>query len=69
MAICQKYYLHKDIKFKSKQILKETNKQTKKTKGREENKWICCKSDKVEVALNSYVVKTKSSGMRNVLLL
>ena len=44
-------------------------KEIKETKGREENSWISCKSDKGEVTLNSYVVKTKSSGMRNVLLL
>ena len=30
---------------------------------------MSCKSDKGEDTLNSYVVKTKSSGMRNVLLL
>ena len=41
----------------------------KERKGRKENSWISCKSDKDEVTLNSYVVKTKSSGMRNVLLL
>ena len=44
-------------------------KEIKETKGREENSWISCKNDKGEVTLNSYVVKTKSSGMRNVLLL
>ena len=44
-------------------------KEIKETKGREENSWISCKSDKGEVTLNSYVVKTKSNGMRNVLLL
>ena len=44
-------------------------KEIKETKGREENSWISCKSDKGEVTLNSYVVKTKSSGMRNVFLL
>ena len=44
-------------------------KEIKETKGREENSWISCKSDKGEVTLNSYVVKTKSSSMRNVLLL
>ena len=44
-------------------------KEIKETKGREENIWISCESDKGEVTLNSYVVKTKSSGMRNVLLL
>ena len=42
-------------------------KEIKETKGREENSWISCKSDKGEVTLNSYVLKTKSSGMRNVL--
>ena len=41
----------------------------KETEGREESSWISCKSDKGEVTLNSYVVKTKSSGMRNVFLL
>ena len=44
-------------------------KETKETKGREENSWISCKSDKGEVTLNLYVMKAKSSGMRNVLLL
>ena len=44
-------------------------KEIKETKGREENIWISGESDKGEVTLNSYVVKTKSSGMRNVLLL
>ena len=44
-------------------------KEIKETKGREENNWIFCNSDKGEVTLNSCVVKTKSSGMRNVLLL
>ena len=44
-------------------------KEIKETKGREENSWISCKSDKGEITLNSYVAKTKSSGMRNVLLL
>ena len=41
-------------------------KEIKETKGREENSWISCKSDKGEVTLNSYVVKTKFSGLRNV---
>ena len=44
-------------------------KEIKETKGREENSWISCKSDKGEVTLNLYVMKAKSSGMRNVLLL
>ena len=44
-------------------------KETKETKGRDENSWISCKIDKGEVTLNSYVMKTKCSGMRNVLLL
>ena len=44
-------------------------KEIKETKDREENSWISCKSDKDEVTLNSYVVKSKSSGVRNVLLL
>ena len=44
-------------------------KEIKETKGREENSWISWKSDKGEVILNFYVVKTRSSGMRNVLLL
>ena len=65
MAIRQKYYLHRDVKFKS----KRAEKKIKETKGTEENSWISCKSDKGEVTLNSYVVKTTSSGMRNVLLL
>ena len=44
-------------------------KEIKETRGREENSWISCKSDKGEVTLNLYVMKAKSSGMRNVLLL
>ena len=65
MAIQQKYYLHRDAKFKS----KRTAKRKQETKGREENSWSSCKSDKGEVTLNLYVVKAKSSSMRNVLLL
>ena len=48
---------------------KRLPKEIKETKVREENSWISCKSSKGEVTLNSYVVKTKSSAMRNVLLL
>ena len=44
-------------------------KEIKETRGREQGSWISCKSEKSEVTLNSYVVKTKSSGMRNVSLL
>ena len=44
-------------------------KEIRETKGREENSWISRKSDKGEVTLNSYVLKTKSSDMRNALLL
>ena len=44
-------------------------KEIKETKGREENSWISCQSNKRKVTLNLYVMKTKSSGMRNVLLL
>ena len=44
-------------------------KEIKETKDREENSWISCKIDNGEVTLNSYAVKTSSSGMRNVLLL
>ena len=44
-------------------------KEIKETKGREENSLIFCKSDNCKVILNLYLVKTKSSGMRNVLLL
>ena len=44
-------------------------KEIKETKGKEENSWISCKSDKGKVTLNSYVLKSKSSGMRNVFLL
>ena len=47
---------------------KEKKKKIKETKGRKEN-WISCKSDKGEVTLNLHVVNTKSSGIRNVLLL
>ena len=48
---------------------KGLSKEIKETKGREENSWISCKSDKGEVTLNLHVMKTKSSGMRKVLLL
>ena len=48
---------------------KELPKEIKETKGREENSWISCQSNKGKVTLNLYVMKTKSSGMRNVLLL
>ena len=48
---------------------KELPKEIKETKGREENSWISCESVKGEVTLHSYVMKTKSSDMRNVLLL
>ena len=41
-------------------------KEIKEVKGREENSGISCKGDKGEVTLNSYVVKTKFSGLRNV---
>ena len=44
-------------------------KEIKETKCWEENSLTSCKSNKGEVTLNSYVVKTKSCGMRNVLLL
>ena len=44
-------------------------KEIKETKGREENILISSKSDKGEVTLNSYIMKTKSSGMRHVLSL
>ena len=44
-------------------------KEIKETKGRQENSWIPCKTDKDEVNLSSYTVKTMSSDMRNVLLL
>ena len=57
--------MYRDAKFKSKGLPKGI----KETKSREENSWISCKSDQGEVTLNSYVEKTKSSGMRNVLLL
>ena len=50
-------------------IRKGLPKEIKETKGKEESSWISWKSDKGEVTLNSYVLKSKSSGMRNVLLL
>ena len=40
----------------------------KEKEGREENSLISCREQGRPVILNSYVVKTKSSGMRNVLL-
>ena len=44
-------------------------KDIKQAKGREENNWISCQSDRGEVILISYLVKTKFCGMRSVLLL
>ena len=44
-------------------------KEIKEAKDRQENSWITCKTDKGEVNLSSYTVKTMSSDMRNVLLL
>ena len=44
-------------------------KEIKEITGREKNSWIACKEEGGNVHLNSYVVKTKSTGMRNVLLL
>ena len=38
-------------------------------KGREKNSWIAYKEERGNVHLSSYVVKTKSTRMRNVLLL
>ena len=40
----------------------------KETKDREEFSWASWKEDNGPVILNSYVVKTKSAGKRNVLL-
>ena len=48
---------------------KGLSKENQETKGREKKSWISCKSNKGEVTLNSYVMKTKSSGMRNILVL
>ena len=67
MAIRQKYYLNSVGTSNSN--WKGLPKEIKETKGTEENSWISCKSDKGEVTSNLYVVKTKSNGMRNVLLL
>ena len=44
-------------------------KEIKEIKGREKNSWTACKEEGGYVHLNSCVVKTKSTGMRNVLLL
>ena len=41
----------------------------KETKDREKFIWMSCKEDNGPVILNSYVVKTKSIGKRNVSLL
>ena len=62
MAIQEKYYLHSTLNSNRKELPKEI----KETKGREENSWISCRSNKGKVTLNLYVMKTKSSGMRNV---
>ena len=48
---------------------KKLPKEIKEIKGREKNSWIACKEEGDNVHLNSCVVKTKSIGMRNVLLL
>ena len=44
-------------------------KEIKEIKGKEKNSWVACKEEGSNVHLNLYVVKTKSTGMRNVLLL
>ena len=44
-------------------------KEIKEIKGKEKNIWVACKEEGSNVHLNLYVVKTKSTGMRNVLLL
>ena len=63
-AIQQKYYLDRDVKLKSEKVATKI----KETKV-EKNNCTSCKKEEREVTLNSYVIKTKSSGMRNVLLL
>ena len=40
----------------------------KEKKGRKENSWTSCKEHGGPVILNSYVVKRKFSGIRNVLI-
>ena len=37
-------------------------KEIKEIKGREKNSWIACKEEGGNVHLNSYIVKTKSTG-------
>ena len=56
MAMRQKYYFQKGLP-----------KEFKEAKGRKENSWIFCKIEDGEVS--SYNRKTKSSGMRSILLL
>ena len=64
MAIRQKHYLHRDVKFKSKRVAKR-NQRKKKV----EKKTVGFPAKATKVILSLYVVKTKSSGMRNVLFL
>ena len=40
-------------------------KEIKETKGREENSWISCKSDKGEVTLNSHVVNVATANYKS----
>ena len=44
-----------------------TSRTKRKKETRKENSWISCTEESGLVLLNSYVVKRKSSGMRNVL--
>ena len=41
----------------------------KEIKGREKSSWIACKEEGGNFHRNSYIVKTKSTGMRNAFLL
>ena len=64
MVVCKKYNMHRN----NSDELEGTSDRTERKKRREENIWISCREQGGPVILNSYVVKTKSSGMRNVLL-
>ena len=65
MAIQQTYYLCRNHPNYPKGITERN----KKINGRKKSNWITCKEEGGNVHLNLYVVKTKSTEIRNVLLL
>ena len=65
MAIQQTYYLCRNHPNYPKGITERN----KKINGSKKSNWITCKEEGGNVHLNLYVVKTKSTEIRNVLLL